>query len=310
MSLLVVGSIAIDTIETPFGVTENAIGGSATYISTTASYFYKPIRLVGVVGGDFPIEGIKFLEERSIDLKGLQIEKKGKTFRWGGRYHCDMNRRDTLFTELNVFEHFNPHIPDIYLDSSYVCLGNIEPLLQYNVVEQLKNPRLVVGDTMNFWIERRKAKLLETLKKIDILIINESETRLLAEELNLVKAARSIIRMGPKIVIIKKGEHGAVMISERAIFSAPAYPLENVCDPTGAGDAFAGGFIGWIAKTENLSEDNLRRAIIYGTVMASFCVENFSLDRFKGLSHLEIQNRFKEIKGITHYDDELFEISA
>lgn len=305
MSLLVVGSLGIDTIETPFGHVQNVLGGSATYISTAASYFVRPIRLVGVVGSDFPKEYVDFLEDRDIDLEGLQVVKEGKTFRWGGRYEYDLNTRRTLFTDLNVFEHFNPVIPSSYHRSTHVCLGNIDPVLQKRVLEQIQKPRLVVGDTMDFWIEGKNAELRDTLKLMDVLVLNESEARLLTGEPNLIKAARAINRMGPKIVIIKKGEHGALMVTERIIFAAPAYPLEIINDPTGAGDAFAGGFIGWLAKTDDLSEENCKRAVIYGSALASFCVERFSLDRLKSLTYIEIQDRFREFRELSKFDEEV-----
>ena len=305
MSLLVVGSLGIDTIETPFGRVENVLGGSASYISIAASYFVTPVRLVGVVGQDFPKENIDFFESRDVDLEGLQVVKDGKTFRWGGRYHYDLNTRETLFTDLNVFEHFNPIIPSSYRKSTYVCLGNIDPVLQKRVLEQIEKPRLVIGDTMDFWIKRKSVDLKATLKLMDVLVINEAEAHLLTNEPNLIRAARTIIRLGPKIVIIKKGEHGALMITERTIFSAPAYPLEIINDPTGAGDAFAGGFIGWIAKTDDISEENYRRAVIYGSALASFCVERFSLDRLKDLAFIEIQVRFREFKELSKFDEEV-----
>lgn len=304
MSLLVVGSVAMDTIETPFGRTENAWGGSATYIAIAASYFVTPIRLVGVVGGDFPKAALEFLEEREIDLEGLQIVKNGQTFRWGGRYHYDLNMRDTLFTELNVFEQFDPIIPESYRKTTYVCLGNIDPLLQRRVLEQIERPRLVVGDTMNFWIKGKNIELRETLKLMDVLILNDSEAREVTHEPNLIKAAKAIIKMGPRTVIIKKGEHGALLVTERMVFSAPAYPLEMIYDPTGAGDSFAGGFIGCIARSDDLSDENLKRAVIYGSTLASFCVERFSLDRFKDLSYLEIQDRFREFRELSKFDEE------
>jgi len=303
MSLLVVGSLAIDTIETPFGKVENVLGGSSTYISIAASYFITPIRLVGVVGGDFPKDYIKLLEDRDIDLEGLQIIKGGKTFRWGGRYHYDLNVRDTLYTDLNVFEHFNPVIPDSYKKTTYVCLGNIDPVLQRRVLEQIEKPRLVVGDTMNFWIKGKNAELKQTLKLIDVLILNESEARELTNEPNLIRAGKAVRNMGPKIIVIKKGEHGALLFTAGTTFSAPAYPLENIYDPTGAGDTFAGGFIGWIARTDDISDENLKRAVIHGSTMASFCVERFSLDRFKDLTHLEIFDRFREFKRISNFDE-------
>lgn len=305
MSLLVVGSLGIDSIETPFGRVDNVLGGSATYISIAASYFVAPVRLVGVVGGDFTKEYIHILEDRNVDLEGLQIITSGKTFRWGGRYHYDLNARETLFTELNVFENFDPVIPTSYGKSAYVCLGNIDPVLQRRVLEQLEKPRFVIGDTMDFWIKGKNGELKQTLKFMDALVINESEARILTNEPNLIKAAKVIIRMGPSLVIIKKGEHGALMVTERTIFSAPAYPLEMINDPTGAGDAFAGGFIGWIAKTDDLSEENIKRAVIYGSTLASFCVERFSLDRLKDLTHLEIQDRFREFRVLSKFDEEV-----
>jgi len=305
MSLLVVGSLGIDTIETPFGRVENVLGGSATYVAIAASYFVTPIRLVGVVGGDFKKEYIDFLESREIDLEGMQIIKEGKTFRWGGRYHYDMNSRDTLFTDLNVFEHFNPVIPDSYKKTTYVCVGNIDPVLQRRVLEQIEKPRLVVGDTMNFWIKGKNKELRETLTLIDVLILNDAEARQLTNEPNLIKAAKSIMKMGPRVVIIKKGEHGALLVTEQTIFSAPAYPLETINDPTGAGDAFAGGFIGWIAKMDDFSDESLKRAVIHGSTLASFCVERFSLERFKALSYLEILDRFREFREISRFDEEI-----
>lgn len=305
MSLLVVGSLGIDTIETPFGRVENVLGGSATYISIAASYFAAPVRLVGVVGNDFPGEHLQFLENREIDLEGLQVDRDGKTFRWGGRYHYDLNSRDTLYTQLNVFEKFDPVIPESYRRSAYVCLGNIDPDLQRRVLEQITRPRLVVGDTMNFWISGKVESLKATLRLLDVLILNDAEARELTREANLIRAARSIIRLGPRIVVIKKGEHGAMMVTEQTIFSAPAYPLETINDPTGAGDAFAGGFTGWIARTDDLSENNIKRAVIYGSTLASFCVERFSLDRFNDLTYLEIQDRFREFRELSRFDEAL-----
>lgn len=303
MSLLVVGSLGIDTIETPFGRVENVLGGSATFISVAASYFLKPIRLVGVVGGDFTKQYLDFLESRDIDLEGLQIIKEGKTFRWGGKYHYDLNTRDTLFTELNVFEKFDPKIPPSYRKTSYVCLGNIDPVLQRRVLEQIERPRLIVGDTMNFWITGKRKELIETLKLLDVLIVNDSEARQLTNEPNLIKAAKLIMKMGPHIIIVKKGEHGALMVTERTIFFAPPYPLENINDPTGAGDAFAGGFIGYLSKTDDASDESLKRAVVYGSTMASFCVERFSLERFEDLTFIEIQDRFREFKELSKFEE-------
>jgi sugar/nucleoside kinase (ribokinase family) len=274
------------------------------YISCAASYFTNPIRLVGVVGGDFPKEGIAMLEERNVDLEGLEVVKGGKTFHWAGRYHYDLNVRDTLTTQLNVFEKFDPKIPPKYKNSTYVCLGNIDPVLQLRVLDQIERPRMVICDTMNYWIEGKARELLETLKRIDILILNESEARLLSKEPNLIKAARVIRGMGPKIVIVKKGEHGALLITETIVFSAPAYPMENIFDPTGAGDAFAGGFVGWLGRTDDLSEENLKRAVIYGSALASFCVEKFGVDGLKDLTYLRIQDRFRAFRELSRFEED------
>ena len=295
--------MALDTVETPFGNVSNALGGSAVYVAVAASYFTAPIRLVGVVGGDFPKKHIDFLEERNIDLDGLQRVEEGKTFRWGGRYHYDLNVRDTLFTELNVFEKFKPIIPHTYKRSSYVCLGNIDPILQLEVVKQIEKPRLVVGDTMNYWIESKPKELRETFKLMDVVVVNESEARLLTKEPNLIKASKRIIEMGPSIVIIKKGEHGALLVTKDVVFSAPAYPLETIYDPTGAGDAFAGGFAGWLAKTDDLSPENLRRAVVYGSALASFCVEKFSIDGLRDLTYWEIQDRYRAFMELSRFDE-------
>ncbi|MCU0412728.1 MAG: PfkB family carbohydrate kinase [Bacteroidetes bacterium] len=303
MSLLIVGSVALDTVETPFGRVQDALGGSAVYISVCASYFTAPVRLVGVVGGDFAKEHISFLESRHVDLDVLQTVEGGKTFRWGGKYHYDLNVRDTLFTSLNVFEKFDPKIPEAYRVSGYVCLGNIDPTLQLQVLGQLNKPRLVVGDTMNYWIETKPNELFKTMKHMDVLIINDSEARLLTQEPNLIKAAKQIIGMGPQAVIIKKGEHGAMLVTSDTIFSAPAFPLENIFDPTGAGDSFAGGFIGWLARTEDLSPDNLKRAVIYGSTLASFCVEKFSVDGLRDLSYLKIHDRFRSFMELSRFDE-------
>lgn len=303
MSLLVVGSVALDSVETPFGKAENALGGSAVYISMSASYFAAPVRVVAVVGGDFPKEYLRLLEDRAIDLDGLKVVDHGKTFRWGGRYHYDLNTRDSLYTELNAFEHFDPVIPEGYRKSSYVCLGNIHPALQRKVLGQIERPRLVIGDTMNYWIENTAEELRKTLKVMDVLIVNDSEARLLTREPNLIKAAKAIIAMGPAIIIIKKGEHGALLVTKDTIFSAPAYPLETIYDPTGAGDSFAGGFAGWLAKTDDLSPENLKRAVIYGSSLASFCVERFSVERLRDLTLLEIKDRYRSFMALSHFDD-------
>jgi sugar/nucleoside kinase (ribokinase family) len=304
LSILVVGSLALDDIETPFGSVKSTIGGSATFISAAASYFASPIKLVGVVGGDFPKKGIQFLEHRNVDLDGLQVVKEAKTFRWSGRYHYDLNVRDTLFTELNVFETFNPVIPGKYRKSKYVCLGNIDPVLQLRVLDQIESPRMVIGDTMNYWIEKKSKELQDTLKRIHVLILNESEARLLSNEPNLIKAARVIQQMGPRVVIVKKGEHGALLLTDKTIFSAPAYPMENIFDPTGAGDAFAGGFVGWLGRTMDESEGNLKRAVIYGSTLASFCVERFGVEGLSDLTYLQIQDRVREFRDLSRFEDD------
>jgi sugar/nucleoside kinase (ribokinase family) len=275
MSLLVVGSVAYDGIETPFGKVDKILGGSATYISLTSSDFQKNINLVGVVGKDFRQEDIDLFKSKDIDLQGLQVDDSGNTFFWKGKYHYDLNNRDTLDTQLNVFEHFNPIIPESYQDSKFVALGNIEPSLQGKVLDQIEDPDLVVMDTMNFWIEGTPDALKETLKGVDLLVINDSEARELAAEPNLIKAADIIREMGPDFLIIKKGEHGALLFTDDEIFSAPAYPVIDIFDPTGAGDSFMGGLLGWLSYTNDLSPQNFRRAVIFGSVMASFCVEEF-----------------------------------
>lgn len=303
MGLLVVGSIALDTIETPFDRIERALGGSATFISIAASYFSGPVYLVGVVGDDFSKKHIELLEKHNIDLEGLEKKNGMKTFHWVGKYHYDLNVRDTLCTELNAFEYFDPKIPEKAKSAKYALLGNIDPVLQYKVLQELNNPRFVVCDTMNFWIEGKKEELLKTLKKVHVLIINDSEARLLSKEPNLIKAAKIIREMGPEILIIKKGEHGALLFAEDKVFSAPAFPVENIFDPTGAGDSFAGGFTGYLHKTQDLDFDNLKRAVIYGSVMASFCVEKFSVKGICELDNLRIQERFREFLALSRVDE-------
>ncbi|MDY0082088.1 MAG: PfkB family carbohydrate kinase [Ignavibacteriaceae bacterium] len=304
MGLLVVGSLGLDTVITPFDKIEEALGGSASYISLASSYFGGPIEFVGVVGSDFPKEYIKIIEDHDVDTEGLQIVEGGKTFRWTGKYHYDLNMRDTLLTELNVFEKFDPVIPEKFKKSKYVCLGNIDPVLQSRVLDQMEDPQFVVCDTMNFWIEGKKDDLLKLLKRVDVLIINDSEARLLAHEPNLIRAARMIRELGPKILIIKKGEHGALLFVDDIVFSAPAYPMETIFDPTGAGDSFAGGFIGYLFKTRDLSPDSLKRAVIYGSTMASFCVEKFSTKGLEELSNLRIQDRFREFMTLSRFDEQ------
>jgi sugar/nucleoside kinase (ribokinase family) len=303
MGLLVVGSLGLDNVATPFDKVENALGGSAVYISLAASYFSGPVYLIGVVGEDFPHKYIKLLENHNIDLEGLQIIKGGKTFRWSCKYHYDLNVRDTLFTELNVFEKFDPIIPDKFKKSKFVCLGNINPALQMKVLDQMENPKFVVCDTMNYWIEGEKETLIKLLKMVNVLIINDSEARLLAKEPNLIKAARLIREMGPDILIIKKGEHGALLFMEDIIFSAPAYPLEMIFDPTGAGDTFAGGFIGYLHKTQDLSPENMKRAVIYGSAMASFCVEKFSTKALEEIDYLRVHDRYREFLNLSRFDE-------
>jgi sugar/nucleoside kinase (ribokinase family) len=302
MGLLVVGSLGLDTVATPFDRIENALGGSATFISLSASYFSWPVHTVGVVGTDFPKDYMNMLEEHNVDLEGLQVVN-GKTFRWSGKYHYDLNVRDTLFTELNVFENFNPIIPDRLRKAKYICLGNIDPILQNRVLEQLDDPQFVVCDTMNFWIEGKRDELVSLLKKVNVLIINDSEARLLANHPNLIKASRIIRDMGPDILIIKKGEHGALLFMEEVVFSAPAYPMEMIYDPTGAGDSFAGGFIGYLHKTRDLSPNNLKRAVIYGSTMASFCVEKFSTKGLENLEYYRIQDRYREFLNLSRFDE-------
>jgi len=303
VSLLVVGSIGYDSIETPFDKVEDALGGSATYISVAASYFSGPIHMVGVVGDDFKQEHVDMLKSHEIDLEGLEMVKGEKTFRWGGKYHYDLNNRDTIYTDLNVFEKFDPKIPERMRKNKFVVLGNIMPSLQTKVLDQLPETKFVVCDTMNLWIDNQKDDLLEVLKRVNVLIINDSEARLLTKEPNLIKAANKIMGLGPKYLVIKKGEHGALLFGEDKIFSAPAYPLTDIFDPTGAGDSFAGGFMGYLLKTMDLSFENLKRAVIYGSTMASFCVEKFSTKGLENLSKLEVNSRFAEFRELSRFDE-------
>jgi sugar/nucleoside kinase (ribokinase family) len=302
MSLLVIGSLALDTIETPFGKKEYTLGGSATFISVSASYFTENLRLVGIVGYDFPAEEIDFLKSKKIDTSGLIISKEYKTFHWHGKYHTDMNNRDSITTELNAFAHFDPVISKEFINSDYVCLGNVDPVIQLKVIKQLNKPKLIMADTMNFWIEGKPDSVIEMLKHINILVINDSEVRLLAKENNLIKAAKIILKMGPKILIIKKGEYGAMLLTSETIFSVPAYPIEDVKDPTGAGDSFAGGLIGWISKTNDYSDRNLKKAIIWGTIMASLSVQSFSLESIRKLKQSEINERYNKFIEILNYN--------
>ena len=303
MSILIVGSLAFDDIETPFGHSDNTLGGSSTYIALSASYFTETIQIVGVVGYDFEDEHFSLLHSRNIDTKGIQKIEYGKTFRWAGRYHYDMNTRDTLDTQLNVFADFDPVVPDQYQNAEIVCLGNIDPVLQLKVLDQIKKPKLVICDTMNFWIEGKLEALKKTLERVDIFIINDGEARLLSGDPNLVKSARIIRQMGPKILIIKKGEHGALLFTDNGIFAAPAFPLENIFDPTGAGDTFAGGFIGHLSRCETINDIELRRAVLYGSTMASFCVEKFGTEKIASLEQLEIEDRFQSFRELSRIDD-------
>ncbi|MBI3235670.1 MAG: sugar kinase [Bacteroidetes bacterium] len=303
MSLLVVGSVAFDAIETPFGKTDKIVGGAATYISLCSSYFTKDVKLVGVVGEDFPAETIESFKTHGIDVEGLQIKQGEKSFFWSGKYHNDMNSRDTLVTELNVLADFDPIIPENYKNAQYVMLGNLAPKVQQTVLERMgSRPKLVVMDTMNFWMEIALDDLKTTLKMVDVLSINDEEARLLSGEYSLVKAAAKVMAMGPKFLIIKKGEHGALLFHQNEVFYAPALPLEDVFDPTGAGDTFAGGFIGYLAKTDDISFDNMKRAIIYGSAMASFCVEKFGTERLIGLTESEINERVGQFKKLSHFE--------
>ena len=306
MSLLVVGTVAFDAIETPFGKTDKIIGGAATYIGISASYFTKNINLVSVVGDDFPAETIKKLQARGVRTDGLQVKKGEKTFFWSGKYHNDLNSRDTLATELNVLATFDPIIPEVYQDCDFLMLGNLTPRVQKTVIERLvKRPKLIVMDTMNFWMDIALEDLTATLKQIDVLTINDAEARQLSGEYSLVKAAQKILKMGPKYLIIKKGEHGALLFQDKQVFFAPALPLEEVFDPTGAGDTFAGGFIGYLAKTRDISFENMKRAVIYGSAMASFCVEKFGTERIEGLSATDLQERIQEFVNLVSFDIEL-----
>jgi len=300
-SVLIVGSVALDDVETPFGKVENALGGAAVYSSVAAGYF-APVRLVGVVGQDFPQEHVAFLSSRGVDLAGLQ-SMPGETFHWSGSYDFDLNQAHTLETRLNVFQTFRPDIPASYVESPYVFLANIDPELQLQVLDQVKSPKLTVCDTMNFWISSKKDQLIEVFKRVDVVFLNDAEARQLCGTFSLIKAARMIREMGPSVVIIKKGEHGAVMVSDDTYFSAPSYPLEEIRDPTGAGDSFAGGFIGYVAATDDISEPNLRKATIFGSTLASFNVEDFSLKRLSALTMDDIMSRYYEFRQIVHFED-------
>lgn len=302
MGVLVVGSVALDTVETLEGKVEDSLGGSATYFSVAASFFHQQIHLVGVVGDDFPSEYVDFLSKRGIDLQGLERIIGGKTFRWGGSYVSDLNAAETEFTYLNVFSDFDPKLPYTYQDTPYVFLANINPELQLRVLEQVHRPKLVVCDTMNLWIDISRPALMETLKQVDILILNDGEAKQLTEKKNLIQAGKEILTYGPSRVVIKKGEHGAISLTKSEFFAVPAYPLTSVFDPTGAGDSFAGGFMGYLAaQNRSNDEQTIRQAIVYGTVVASFNVEDFSLNRQRTLTRQEIDDRFNRLKDMVHF---------
>lgn len=306
MSIITVGTMAFDAIETPFGKVDKIVGGSATYVAYAASKFATPIQQISIVGNDFPQEEMDALTSRGVELEGVEIVPGKKSFFWSGKYHIDMNTRDTLVTDLNVLEDFNPIVPDSYQGADFLMLGNLMPKLQMSVIDQMKErPKLIVMDTMNFWMDIAMDDLKDVLKKVDVLLVNDGEARQLSEEVSLVKAARKIMAMGPRFLIIKKGEHGALLFHENHVFFAPALPLEEVFDPTGAGDTFAGGFIGFLAKTKDISFDNMKRAIIVGSAMASFCVEKFGPERLKEISKADIDERISEFVQLVNFDIDL-----
>lgn len=306
MSLIAVGTMAFDAIETPFGKVNQIVGGSATYVAYAASNFVKPIQQVSIVGYDFPQEEMDSLSQRGVQLDGVVTVPDKKSFFWSGRYHMDMNSRDTLVTDLNVLLDFDPVLPESYRDAEFVMLGNLHPSIQKKVIEQMKvRPKLIAMDTMNFWMESAMPELEEVLKMVDVLMINDSEARQLSAQFSLVKAAKAIMQMGPKYLIIKKGEHGALLFHEDKVFYAPALPLEDVFDPTGAGDTFAGGFMGHIARTKDISFENMKTAIIVGSAMASFCVEKFGPDRLKEITVADIHTRIEQFVNLVNFDIEL-----
>jgi sugar/nucleoside kinase (ribokinase family) len=306
MSLIVVGTMAFDAIETPFGKTNQIVGGSATYAAYAASNFVKPVQQISIIGDDFPEEEMNEMRSRGVILDGVEIVKNKKSFFWSGRYHEDMNSRDTLVTDLNVLADFDPHIPDSYQGAEFLMLGNLMPKLQLNVIQELKQrPKLIVMDTMNFWMESSMGDLTIVLKYVDMLMVNDAEARQLTGQFSLVKAAKEIMKMGPKSLIIKKGEHGALLFHGDEVFFAPALPLEDVFDPTGAGDTFAGGFIGYLAKTKDISFENMKTAIIVGSAMASFCVEKFGPTRLKEVNKEDIDSRIRQFKDLVSFEIEL-----
>ncbi|WP_432672545.1 PfkB family carbohydrate kinase [Flavobacterium sp. SM2513] len=301
--LLIVGTVAFDAIETPFGKTDKILGGAATYIGLSASFFNLKSAIVSVVGDDFPQEHLDLLTSKNIDISGLEIVEGGKTFFWSGKYHNDLNSRDTLATELNVLADFQPKVPQNFKDADVVMLGNLHPMVQSSVLDQMTTqPKLVVLDTMNFWMDCALPELMDVIKRVDVITINDEEARQLSGEYSLVKAAAKIHTMGPKYVVIKKGEHGALIFQGKEVFFAPALPLEEVFDPTGAGDTFAGGFAGFITQSENVSFENMKNAVIYGSNLASFCVEKFGTERMEHLKHEEVVDRLKQFKALTQFD--------
>jgi sugar/nucleoside kinase (ribokinase family) len=303
VSLLSVGSVALDTVETPFGRADSVVGGSASFFSAAASIL-APVQVVGVIGEDYPREDLTFLEERGVDLSGLEVAP-GTSFRWGGRYSFDLNNRDTLFTDLGVFAEFRPRIPAAFRGARLVFLGNIDPGLQLEVLDQVEAPALVAADTMNFWIEGARDRLMDLLARIDVLMVNDGEARELADEPNLLKAARWIQERGPRLVVVKKGEHGAILFNGSSLFFIPGYPLENIFDPTGAGDAFAGGFLGYLADVGQWDDRHLRRAMVFGSVMGSYAVEAFSIDRFRTLTRSDVGRRVREFREMTTFEVQL-----
>lgn len=301
--LLIVGTVAFDAIETPFGKTDKILGGAGTYIGLSASHFNLKSAIVSVVGDDFPQEYLDLLKSKNIDISGLEVVQGGKTFFWSGRYHNDLNSRDTLDTQLNVLADFQPKVPADFKNADVVMLGNLHPIVQSSVLDQMEvKPKLVVLDTMNFWMDCALPELLDVMKRIDVITINDEEARQLSGEYSLVKAAAKIHTMGPKYVVIKKGEHGALLFNDSKVFFAPALPLEEVFDPTGAGDTFAGGFAGFITQSENISFDNMKNAIIYGSNLASFCVEKFGTEKMENLEKTEVLSRLQEFKALTQFD--------
>lgn len=306
MSLLSIGTVAFDTIETPFGKAERIIGGSCSYIATSASFFVDYSNIVAVVGDDFPTSALSDFRDRNIDLQGLQIKEGKKSFFWAGKYHNDMNSRDTLDTQLNVLADFDPIVPDAYQDCEFLMLGNLSPQVQLKVIKRIKKrPKLIMLDTMNFWMDSASEELQNVIAKVDVLSINDAEARQLSGEYSLTKASRKILTMGPSFLIIKKGEHGALLFNNEEVFFAPALPLEDVFDPTGAGDTFAGGFIGYLAKTKDISFENMKRAVIYGSAMASFCVEKFGLERMLVLNQSEVNERVQSFVDLVQFEIEL-----